>query len=163
MAKTAKLPTDIIAIGNSRVILSKTGSAFVVDAGYSKLLPELQRMRAEGRISSVDGIWITHYHDDHTDYVNDVVAAFGSPVYFTHSMSEVIGNPAGFRLPCLTTRPIPVQNAKRDGETLRWNEWQFTFWHFPGQTLVSRRFSSTSRGRPELFVCGRLIYTVGHG
>jgi hypothetical protein len=44
-----KVPPDIVAIGNSRVILSKSGSAFVVDAGYSKLLPELQRMRAEGR------------------------------------------------------------------------------------------------------------------
>jgi glyoxylase-like metal-dependent hydrolase (beta-lactamase superfamily II) len=153
MAEMSKLPADIIAIGNSRVILSKTGSAFVVDAGYGKLLPELERMRSDGRIRGVDGIWITHYHDDHTDYVNDVARAFGSPVYFTQSMSEVIGNPAAFRLPCLTTGPIPVQGAKRDGETLRWNEWQFTFWHFPGQTLyhgglVARR----DDGQHYLFV-----------
>jgi glyoxylase-like metal-dependent hydrolase (beta-lactamase superfamily II) len=153
MAETTKLPPDILAIGNSRLILSKSGSAFVVDAGYSKLLPELQRMRAEGRIRSVDGIWITHYHDDHTDYVNDVTKAFNSPVYFTQAMSEVIGNPGGFRLPCLTTRPIPLDNAKRDGESLRWNEWQFTFWNFPGQTLyhgglVARR----DGGQTYLFV-----------
>jgi glyoxylase-like metal-dependent hydrolase (beta-lactamase superfamily II) len=153
MAETTKLPPDILAFGNSRVIVSKSGAAFVVDAGYSKLLPELQRLRAEGSISGVEGIWITHYHDDHTDHVNDVVAAFGSPVYFTQSMAEVIGNPAGFRLPCLTTRPIPVQNAKRDGETLRWNEWQLTFWNFPGQTLyhgglVARR----ENGQTYLFL-----------
>jgi glyoxylase-like metal-dependent hydrolase (beta-lactamase superfamily II) len=153
MAEVTKLPDDIVAIGNSRLILSKTGSAFVVDAGYGKLLPELQRMREQGRIRGVDGIWITHYHDDHTDYVNDVADAFGSPVYFTQSMSEVIGNPAAFRLPCLTTKPIPIQGAKRDGETLSWNEWRFTFWHFPGQTLyhgglVARR----DDGRSYLFV-----------
>ena len=68
-------------------------------------------------------------------------------------MSEVIGNPAAFRLPCLTTRPIPIENAKRDGETVRWNEWQFTFWNFPGQTLyhgglVARR----DDGQTYLFV-----------
>ena len=153
MAEMTQLPSDILQIGNSRVILSKSGAAFVVDAGYAKLMPELQRLQSEGRIRGVDGIWITHYHDDHTDYVNDVVATFGSPVYFTQSMAEVIANPAGFRLPCLTKRPIPVQNAKRDGETLRWNEWQFTFWNFPGQTLyhgglVARR----DDGQTYLFV-----------
>ncbi|HYZ84173.1 MAG TPA: MBL fold metallo-hydrolase [Bryobacteraceae bacterium] len=154
MAEMADLPPDILPIGNSRVIVSKTGAAFVVDAGYRKLLPELKRLQESGTIRSVDGIWITHYHDDHTDFVNDVAATFGAPpIYFTGSMSEVIGNPGGFRLPCLTKRPIPVQNAKRDGETLRWNEWQFTFWNFPGQTLyhgglVARR----DDGQTYLFV-----------
>lgn len=153
MAEQSKLPPDILAIGNSRVILSKTGDAFLVDAGYKKTLPELQRMKAEGRIRSLDGIWITHYHDDHTDYVNDVASAFRAPVYFTKAMSDVLAEPSAFHLPCLTRRPIPVENAKSDGETLRWKEWQFTFWNFPGQTLyhgglVARR----DDGQTYLFV-----------
>jgi glyoxylase-like metal-dependent hydrolase (beta-lactamase superfamily II) len=135
MAEQDKLPADILAIGNSRLLLSRTGAAFLVDAGYKNLLPELKKLRAGGRIKSVDGIWITHYHDDHTDYINDVTAEFGAPVYFTSRMKEVLERPGAFRLPCLTTRPVPVQGAKRDGETLRWHEWQFTFWYFPGQTL----------------------------
>jgi glyoxylase-like metal-dependent hydrolase (beta-lactamase superfamily II) len=138
MAEQGKLPDDILAIGNSRLIVSRTGAAFLVDAGYRKLLPELQRLRSEGKIRSLDGIWITHYHDDHTDYINDVTAEFNPPVYFTRGMAEVLEKPGAFRLPCLTTRPVPVSGAKRDGETLRWNEWQFTFWHFPGQTLSRR-------------------------
>lgn len=153
MAEQSKLPPDILAIGNSRVILSKSGHAFLVDAGFRRTLPELESMKAEGKIRGVDGIWITHYHDDHTDYVNDVMKTFQSPVYFTKSMTEVIGNPAAFRLPCLTLKPIPTNNAKADGETLRWNEWQFTFWNFPGQTLyhgglVARR----DDGQTYLFV-----------
>ena len=135
MAEQSKLPPDILAIGNSRLILSRSGAAFLVDAGYNKTLPELQRMKHEGKIRSVDGIWITHYHDDHTDFVNDVVRVFGSPVYFADTMSEVIKNPGAFRLPCLTTQPILTQHAVADGNSLRWHEWQFTFWRFPGQTL----------------------------
>lgn len=135
MAEQTKLPDDIVAIGNSRLIVSRTGAAFLVDAGYRKILPELQSLRANGKINRVDGIWITHYHDDHTDYVNDVAKEFGSTVYFTEQMREVLDNPSGFRLPCLTTKPIAIAGAKRDGEVLRWNEWQFTFWYFPGQTL----------------------------
>jgi glyoxylase-like metal-dependent hydrolase (beta-lactamase superfamily II) len=135
MAEQSKLPPDILPIGNSRVILSKNGAAFVVDAGYRNLLPELRKLRDSGRFRSVDGVWITHYHDDHTDYINDVAAEFRSPVYFTQKMAEVMGRPGAFRLPCLTTKPVSVSGAKADGENLRWNEWQFTFWHFPGQTL----------------------------
>jgi glyoxylase-like metal-dependent hydrolase (beta-lactamase superfamily II) len=99
------------------------------------IAPPMSRTQAEGKIRSVDGVWITHYHDDHTDYVNDVVKAFDSPVYFIDAMSEVMANPAAFRLPCLTTRAIPTQHAKADGESIRWNEWRLTFWNFPGQTL----------------------------
>jgi glyoxylase-like metal-dependent hydrolase (beta-lactamase superfamily II) len=135
MAETSKLPPDILAIGNSRVILSQSGAAFLVDAGYNRILPELQRMKREGKIRSIDGIWVTHYHDDHTDFVNDVVQAFDSPVYFTDTMSEVMKSPGSFRLPCLTTHPISTQHAVADGESLQWHEWRFTFWRFPGQTL----------------------------
>ena len=135
MAEQSKLPADIVAIGNSRVILSKTGNAFVVDAGYRNLLAELRKLRDAGRLRTVEGIWITHYHDDHTDYISDVSRKFNSPVYFTDRMSEVMGNPGGFRLPCLTTKGVPTSGAKRDGEKLDWHEWKFTFWHFPGQTL----------------------------
>ena len=117
------------------MILSKSGNAFVVDAGYRGLLPELRKLRDAGRLRTVEGIWITHYHDDHTDYIGDVSAEFHSPVYFTDRMSEVMGKPGGFRLPCLTTKGVPTSGAKRDGETLDWHEWKFTFWHFPGQTL----------------------------
>ena len=135
MAEQFKLPPDILAIGNSRLILSNTGNAFVVDAGYRGLLPELRRLRDAGRIRTVEGIWITHYHDDHTDYIGDVSAEFHAPVLFTERMSEVMGQPGAFRLPCLTTKGVPISGAKRDGETLDWHEWKFTFWHFPGQTM----------------------------
>ena len=135
MAEQSKLPADILAIGNSRVILSKSGNAFVVDAGYRNLLPELRKLRDAGRLRTVEGIWITHYHDDHTDYIEDVSAEFHAPVYFTDRMSEVMGKPGAFHLPCLTTKGVPTSGAKRDGETLNWHEWKFTFWRFPGQTL----------------------------
>jgi glyoxylase-like metal-dependent hydrolase (beta-lactamase superfamily II) len=153
MAEQSKLPSDILAVGNSRIIVSKTGAAFLVDAGFRGTLPELRRLKEAGQIRGVDGIWITHYHDDHTDYANDIATEFNAPVYYTRAMAEVMANPAGFRLPCLTTRPIDRPSPKDDGATLRWNEWQFTFWNFPGQTLyhgglVARR----DDGQTYLFV-----------
>src|SRR5688572_10545188 len=115
MAEQEKLPDDILAIGNSRLIVSRSGASFLVDAGYRNLLPELQKLRASGRIAGVDGIWITHYHDDHTDYINDVMNAFNAPVYFTSGMAEVMEKPAWFRLPCLSNRAVTFPGSRRDG------------------------------------------------
>lgn len=151
MAELSKLPADILPIGNSRVILSRSGNAFVVDAGYRNLLPELRKLRDAGRLRTVEGIWITHYHDDHTDYIADVAAEFGSPVYFTQAMAEVMARPGAFRLPCLTTRGVSTSGAKRDGETLDWHEWKFTFWHFPGQTLYHGGLVAKRDGQTYLF------------
>jgi len=151
MAEQSKLPGDIVAIGNSRVILSKSGNAFVVDAGYRNLLAELRKLRDAGRLRTVEGIWITHYHDDHTDYISDVSQEFNAPVYFTDRMSEVMGRPGAFRLPCLTTKGVPVSGAKRDGERLDWHEWKFTFWYFPGQTLYHGGLVAERDGQTYLF------------
>ncbi len=153
MAEQASLPADILAFGNSRLILSRSGAGFLVDAGFRGTLPELRRLKESGRLRSVDGVWVTHYHDDHTDYLNDVTAEFGSPIYYTQAMAEVMANPAGFRLPCLTTKPVAKPLPQADGANLRWQEWQFTFWNFPGQTLyhgglVARR----DDGQTYLFV-----------
>ena len=93
MAEQEELPVDILAVGNSRIIVSKSGAAFVLDAGYKGTVPELKRLLQEGRIKSVDGLWISHYHDDHTDFINDVVSTWQAPVYFAETMTEVMSNP----------------------------------------------------------------------
>ena len=152
MAEQAKLPEDIVAIGNSRLLLSRSGAAFLVDAGYSRILADLERLRGEGRFTKLDGMWITHYHDDHTDRINDVVKAFAAPVYFTDRMAEVLAKPGSFRLPCLTTNPVPVSGARRDDDTMRWHEWMLRFWYFPGQTLYHGGLLAThDDGRSYLF------------
>jgi glyoxylase-like metal-dependent hydrolase (beta-lactamase superfamily II) len=158
MAEQEKLPPDILAIGNSRIIVSKTGAAFLVDAGFRGTLPELRRLKEAGQIRSIDGIWITHYHDDHTDYANDIAAEFDAPVYLTQAMAEVIAHPAGYRLPCLTTRPIVRAAPKADGESLTWNEWKFTFWNFPGQTLYHGGLVAQREGGQTYLFVGRLLH-----
>ncbi|MGH9630475.1 MAG: MBL fold metallo-hydrolase, partial [Bryobacteraceae bacterium] len=157
MADQRKLPEWVIPIGNSRLILSASGSAFVVDAGYRKLLPELQRLHKAGRFRKLDGIWITHYHDDHTDYVNQVAQAFDCPVYFIDWMKDILENPSRYRMPCLTTEPIRNYPGRKDGEKLRWNEFEFTFLNFPGQTmyhggLLARRYQGQAQNEALLFV-----------
>jgi glyoxylase-like metal-dependent hydrolase (beta-lactamase superfamily II) len=135
MAEQRPLPEWAMAIGNSRLLLSRTGAGFLVDAGYSGLPAKLDELAAQGRLKTVDGIWITHYHDDHTDYAQALADRFHCPIYFTSRLTDILQHPSRYKMPCLTTAAIASGRPQSDGAHLRWQEFQFTFFDFPGQTL----------------------------
>ncbi len=154
MAEQRPLPSWAQAAGNSRILLSRTGAALVVDAGYKGLLPKLEEMTASGAVQSVDAVWITHYHDDHTDFAQDIARRYRAPVWFTPSIQEVLERPGHFRLPCLTTNPITSGKPQPDGTKLRWNEFDLTFYDFPGQTLYHGGLLVERDGGEALFFAG---------
>ncbi|MCP4455693.1 MAG: MBL fold metallo-hydrolase [Planctomycetes bacterium] len=129
------LPAWIIPIGNSRLIVSSDKSGFLVDCGSPHIVKTLKEMRNDGRIESIDGIFVTHYHDDHADQVSEAVSAFASTVYAHRNLIDLLENPSAYRLPCLTTHPIHVSGRLDEGATWRWKEFELTVTNFPGQTL----------------------------
>jgi glyoxylase-like metal-dependent hydrolase (beta-lactamase superfamily II) len=134
MAEKRPLPPWIVEIGNSRLILSSTGAAFLVDGGYPDIVKSLDKLQSQGRFKQLEGIWVTHYHDDHTDHVQEVANKFGAPVHTTALMADILAYPARYRMPCLTTASIRAQ-VEAPGSSLQWHEFQLTFFDFPGQTM----------------------------
>ncbi|MBI4877740.1 MAG: MBL fold metallo-hydrolase [Acidobacteria bacterium] len=149
MAETVreKLPEWLVAVQNTRVILSRTGAAFLVDCGSRKILEQVRSRR-------VEGMWITHYHDDHTDCAQAAAESFGCPVYACGQMKEILENPAAYRLPAQTANPIRNVKATRPGEKLRWHEFEFTFSYFPGQTLYHGGLHIRRDTGEEIFFLG---------
>ena len=135
MAEQRPLPDWALAIGNSRLLVSRTGAGFLIDAGYAGTRPKLDELAAEGRLRTVEGIWITHYHDDHTDFAQELADHFHCPVYFTPRLTDILEHPSHYRMPCLTTAPITSGKPQPDGTRMRWREFRLTFFDFPGQTL----------------------------
>ncbi|HWQ53520.1 MAG TPA: MBL fold metallo-hydrolase [Bryobacteraceae bacterium] len=134
-AETRDLPAWVIAIDNARLIVSSAGGAFLVDCGSRKILEEVKRLRSEGRFKTVDGIFVTHYHDDHTNMVQAAADEFHAPVYAAAEMRDILERPDAFRMPAQTPNAIRPVTATRDGQVRRWNEFQFTWRFLPGQTL----------------------------
>jgi glyoxylase-like metal-dependent hydrolase (beta-lactamase superfamily II) len=130
-----KLPEWIIAITNSRLIVSRTGSAFLVDCGNRRVVEEVRRLKREGAIKQLDGIYITHYHDDHTNLAQELASEFHCPVYFCREMRDILEHPEAYRMPCLTPNAIHSVHPMEQGATQRWNEFEFTYSYFPGQTI----------------------------
>jgi len=128
-------PQWIIPIANSRLILSKAGNAFLVDCGVRNVVPELRRLHAQGRFKNLEGIYITHYHDDHTDYAQAVAEEYRCPVYAVAEMRDILERPEAYRMPCLTHNAIRSVTARTENAKQRWNEFELTFFYFPGQTI----------------------------
>jgi len=128
-------PSWYMHISTSNLVFADDSSAFLIDCGTRGALEALLKMKKSGRIKSLEGIFITHYHDDHTSYINDVVKEFGCPVYSTTELKDVLENPGSFRLPCLTTDPVRDLTIVQNGYKMSWKDFTLTFHYFPGQTL----------------------------
>jgi len=128
-------PSWYMHISNTNLVFAEDSSAFMIDCGIKSVLAEIVKMKQTGRLKSLDGIFITHYHDDHTDLINDVVKEFGCPVYVTKELKYILEHPSAFNMPCLTNESITNLNIMQSGQEMSWKEFTLTFHFFPGQTL----------------------------
>ena len=119
----------------ANVVIADDGAAFMIDCGTRKDLDDVRKLKASGRIKSLDGIFITHYHYDHTDFVNDAVKEFGCPVYVTQELKGILENPGAYHMPSMTSAGIPNLTIMKEGQKMSWKDFELTFLYFPGQTL----------------------------
>ena len=154
MAETLPLPATIIPISNSRLILAADRSGFLVDCGGAGIIDELRKLRDAGKLTSVEHVLVTHYHDDHTDALPALVAEFGAKVHACGSLVDLIERPGDYRLPCLTRNPTPVTARHRDRETWKWKDYQLTVFDHPGQTLHHNALLVEREGGWSAFFAG---------
>jgi len=147
-------PSWIIPIHNSRLLLSQDKSGFLIDCGSDAIIGEVMKLKEQGQLERLDGVFITHYHDDHTDKVLDLVKKVGCPVYASEKSADILEHPAAYHLPCLTSNAISNLTAVPDGHKMRWKEFDFTIYYFPGQTLYHDALLVEKNGGEKIFFIG---------
>jgi len=139
------------------MIISETGDAFVMDVNGNREAEQIIDMHKNGEIKNVSGMFVTHYHHDHNAGVPKVAEFFSAPVYGVEPLADILERPGAYRMPCIQNIVVPIVR-KNDGETMRWNEFEFTFFDFPGQTLyhnallVRKVDEHSGDERPILFI-----------
>lgn len=132
----AKLPEWVHrAADTSWYIQAEDRSIFLLDCGFDPILRALDRLTKSGAASGVDGIWISHYHDDHVNSVNEVRKKYGAKVYVQKELQDVLENPRAYSLPALMPESIHVDHPLSEGELINWKGHRLTAYYFPGQTL----------------------------
>ncbi|MBC8354073.1 MAG: MBL fold metallo-hydrolase [Planctomycetes bacterium] len=148
-----KAPDWVFEQATSRLLISDDGHGFLLDCGYQRVIDAVKKLMTTGLVTQVDGIFVTHYHDDHTDMVQAAAEEFDCPVYATPEYKDILKNPAAYHMPAMTSNPIKGIKALPSGKTMNWEEFELTFHFFPGQThyhgaMLARRKNE----RPVFFI-----------
>ncbi len=150
-----KQPPDwIVPIQNSRLILARDRSGLLIDCGSRGIIDQVRKLKDEGRLTSLEGLFITHYHDDHTDKVNELLQEWHCPVYTTPIQADVLKRPSAYRLPCETMNAINPLEIVPDGGRKAWKEFALTFYDFPGQTVYHDALLVESDTGEKIFFIG---------
>lgn len=149
-----KPPTWIVPIRNSRLLLAENGHGFLVDCGSQGIVSRIKELSDEGRLKQLDGLFITHYHDDHTEHIDTLLKDFPCPVYATEILEDVLQHPHAYRLPAMTSKPVEHLRIVPDGYQLTWQEFNLRFYDFPGQTLYHDALLVDRAGREHIFFIG---------
>ena len=146
-------PSWLKHVSNSVLITSKSGSAFLIDCGLQKAYRALQDNKGIFSHKDIEGIFITHYHNDHTDFIPELVEKYNCPVYVvTEELKDILSNPQAYRLPAMTDKPIHNITVVPKKHRMQWNEFLFTFYNFPGQTIYHNALFVESKNDKVLFI-----------
>ena len=147
-------PEWYMHISNSNLVIADDSSAFLIDCGTSDALEGVMALVNSGRIKGIDGIFVTHYHDDHTEYINDVVDRFHCPVYITEELKDILENPGSYQMPCLTTKTLNNLKVMSEKEEMKWKDFTLTFCYYPGQTIYHDAVLFKKDGGESIFFIG---------
>lgn len=146
------VPDCLRHFGTTWILLAQDRSALVMDCGSEKALKAVQEMVNKGEIRAVEGLWVTHYHDDHVDKIPEFQKTFTCPCITDRAVADVITRPLAWRLPCISPSVARVDRPTRDGESWNWHEFRLTAYHLPGQTLYHAGLFVEGQGKRMLFV-----------
>ena len=123
--------------GTSFLLRSRDGYGFLLDCGSHDVVRQLADRTQNGDLKGLEGVWISHMHDDHTEAIITLIRHFGQencPIYASDLTADPLQHPDRYFLPCQYPAPFPVKGLA-DGTVLQWREFKLTFLEFPGQTL----------------------------
>ncbi len=149
-----ELPDWILATGTTRIILAENGSAFLLDCGSQRYIDFVKNLMKQGLVKKVEGIFVTHYHGDHTHFVQAAAEEFKCPVYSTEEYEDILENPGAWHMAAGTDKPIKEVIGMKDGAKMKWHEYDLTFRFFPGQTLLHGALLVRKPGAKTVFFVG---------
>ena len=70
-----------------------------MDCGFARVLEQVRKWRDEGVFRKLAGIYITHYHDDHTDFAQAAADEFDCAVFSCASQRDIFTHPGDSACP----------------------------------------------------------------
>ncbi len=149
-----KTPDWVWESSTSRLLISDDGNGFLLDCGNQRVIDGIKKLIDMKIVKKVDGIFVTHYHDDHTNMVQAASAEFECPVYATKEYEDILERPGAYHMPAMTANAIPDVVGLEHGHQMKWHEYNLTFEFFPGQTYYHGALLVERPGETPIFFVG---------
>jgi len=146
------VPECLRHFGTTWMLVSKDKAAFAMDCGSPRVVATIKKLVENGEISAVEGVWVTHYHDDHVNSIPEFQQEFDCPLITDRHVAAVIGDPMAWRLPCISPSVARVDRPTSDGDSWQWHEFKMTAYHLPGQTFYHGGLFVEGQGARMFFV-----------
>ena len=149
-----KTPDWVFENSTSRLLISDSGRGFLLDCGYQRVIDAVKDLIDKKLVKSVDGIFVTHFHDDHTDMVQAASEEFNCPIYATPEYSDVLEHPEAYHLPAMTSNAMKNLKVVKNGTKMKWEDFELTFHFFPGQTYYHGGLFAKKKDEKPIFFIG---------
>ena len=155
---------------NTWILVSESGKALFVDYGsqsrtfmYSfdvyfeagnrlrMFEHNLDVLREDFGVKQIDLALPSHYHDDHVNGFPYLQRHHGTRVWCYENMADILRHPHGYKLGCTYPEPITVERTLSQGETFRWEEYEFQVFHAPGHSDYHMAMFGTIDGKRVAF------------
>ncbi len=153
-ANHVQTPNWVFENSTSRLLISDSGSGFLIDCGNQRVIEAIKDLMAKKLVSRVEGIFVTHYHDDHTDAVQAAAEEFGCPVYATAQYADILERPEAYHMPAMTANAIHDVTIMKDGQSTKWHEFELTYFFFPGQAYYHGALLARKADERPIFFIG---------
>lgn len=138
---------------NTWIVVSESGKALFVDYGCQSgiffyggsvffeannrqrmLEHNLDVLREAFGVRKIDLVLPSHYHDDHVNGLPYLQRHHGTQIWCYKNMKDILENPHGYKLGCTFPEPVKVDRALEQGESFKWEEFEFQVFHAPGHS-----------------------------
>ena len=133
-AKIVPTPPNVKYLFCNFLIISENRRGFLLDCGTRQGLDMLKPLFESGELEGIDICYITHFHNDHVDMLEELQSLYGCEIYAPKSFADMLINPEAYYITCLSdvkVKPVILP----DNHKFTWQGYKFTHFEFPGQTL----------------------------
>jgi glyoxylase-like metal-dependent hydrolase (beta-lactamase superfamily II) len=123
----------------------------------------LDVLRDHFGMKKVDVAMPSHYHDDHVNGLPYLQKHEGAEIWCYRNMTDILEHPHGYKLGCTFAEPVTVNRSIGQGETIRWEEFEFQVFHAPGHADYHMAMFGEIDGKRVAFTGDEIGYFANDG
>jgi glyoxylase-like metal-dependent hydrolase (beta-lactamase superfamily II) len=147
----SKVSDHLYLSGNTYALASTAGPVLLMDPYSQNIVERVNDLKRDHRVGPVEVAMISHAHNDHYTGIFALPDRDSFQVWTLANIAQVVDHPHRYLAPYVDAREPRVDRLLKDGETVRWRDYELKVHHLPGQTTFGMGIEVAVDGKRCLF------------